>query len=270
MAKTTVKRRVTGKPKKNVRSPETTEIERLHRRIEALEDAVDRLQTKLFYDEAERARFKPARAAITAGTDRFARATTDGWLLVMMSGEAVSLPSGIKVSLTNSAGGRDYGEVKEGIHRGKTFDVKSGNLEASFRRLEQLKAVVTLRTGGPITIDGVDYDLQVTITYNEGGTSKVSGPHTAKTAAGNTLPVGDHDIEIADFPHKFGASYGAYGTAWFRIGHQGDRYVHPGRISNGCLTCLPSTWDEIYKIFHCARKGDNLSIGTLTVEQMVS
>lgn len=52
---------------------------------------------------------------------------------------------------------------------------------------------------------------------------------------------------------------------WFRIGHQGNRYVHPGRISAGCLTCAPSQWEQIYPVLNCSRASDKVSIGTLVV-----
>jgi len=76
----------------------------------------------------------------------------------------------------------------------------------------------------------------------------------------------EHEIEIADFSHDLGAPYGAPGKVWFRIGHSGDRYVHPGRISAGCLTCAPSQWEELYGVLHCARANDKISVGTLVVQ----
>lgn len=82
----------------------------------------------------------------------------------------------------------------------------------------------------------------------------------------NPVPLGNHDVEIADYPHDLGAPYGPHGKVWFRIGHSGDRYVHPGRISAGCLTCAPSQWEQIYPVLNCARASDGVSIGKMLVQ----
>jgi len=62
---------------------------------------------------------------------------------------------------------------------------------------------------------------------------KSSGPFAATTDA--ALPVGSHDVEIADFPHSGGVGYGNLGTVWFRLGHNGDR-----SMMAGVLTFKPS------------------------------
>lgn len=91
------------------------------------------------------------------------------------------------------------------------------------------------------------------------------GPFPTKTHERNPTPLGTHDIEIADYPHLDGQQYGDFGTVWFRIGHQGDRYVHPGRYSDGCLTCAPVNWPRIYPVLNGGRRGDGLSVGRLKV-----
>lgn len=241
------------------------EVEALRRRIERLEGVVDDLRGQLVHGASEGFRLAGALSAFVAGADRFIPPTSDGWLLVMIGGMKTSLPSGLRVSLTSTSGGRDYGVVLEGVHAGKAFDVKSGNLKESYRRIQDVLLAVAPRQGGPLVVDGVTYDLQVTITYSEGGTQKMSGPHAARTDPGNPVPSGQHDVEIPDFPHEFGSPYGPHGTVWFRIGHSGDRYVHPGKVSLGCVTCLPGAWEEMFGILHCARRSDGKSIGTLTM-----
>jgi len=141
--------------------------------------------------------------------------------------------------------------------------VTSGFLEAAYRRLDSLVVNVVTRQAGPVTIGGVTYDLGVTLTYNEGGAAKSSGPFPAKTDPMNPVPAGSHDLEIADFPHPYGSGYGTYGMIWFRIGHSGDRYLHPGKVSLGCITCEPGNWTTIYQIVHAARL-DSKSVGKLT------
>lgn len=235
----------------------------LANRLAALEEAIDGLLREQF-ERFSRSVPQATALKLPAAQDRFVRATADGWLLVMMSGTKTSLPSGLKVSLTGSSGGRDDGVVSEGMLAGKRFDVTAGNLAASFRRLDSLKATVAKRAGGPVVIGGVSYELELQLAFKEAGISKSAGPFAATTDAANPISSGNHEMEIADFPHDYGSTYGPHGTVWFRIGHSGDRYVHPGRRSAGCLTCAPSQWEAIYEILNSARL-DARSVGTLTV-----
>ena len=174
--------------------------------------------------------------------------------MVKIGGQTEALPSGLQVSLTSSSGGRDYGTVGEGRFAGQNFDVVSSNLVTSYRQTSSLKIKVTTRPGGPIVIDGFAYDLNVSMTYAEDGTTKSLGPFPAITDPDNPLPAGDHVVEIADYPHPGGSTYGAHGMVWFRLGTSGDRYLHPGKFSAGCLTCAPGNWEKIYNVVHCARK----------------
>lgn len=238
----------------------------LPQRIEVLEELVDELRARLIYREQPRPVSERDLSLLAAAQDRFVRATSDGWLLVMTSGTKTSLPSGLKVSLTSTSGGRDNGVVLEGVLAGTTFDVSAGNLQTTFRRVDTLRADVKKRAGGPIVIGGTSYDLELRLSFKEGGVQKSIGPYAAKTEPTNPLPLGQHEMEIPDFPHDLGAPYGAHGKVWFRIGHTGDRYVHPGRVSEGCLTCAPSQWEEIYGVLDCARANDKISIGTLVVQ----
>lgn len=235
----------------------------LNARLLALEEAVERLSWDQFYRRAGDAP-KRRKRSLAVAQARYARATSDGWLVVVSGGVKTSLPSGLKVSLTSSSGGRDYGTIDEGILAGSSFDVTSGNLEAGYRRVGSLQVKVRSRAGGPVKIGGTSYELEMSINYVEGVVSKSAGPFPATTYAGNPLPDGDHDIEIADFPHPGGATYGALGTVWFRLGHSGDRYLHPGRISAGCLTCAPGNWEAIFQIVHCARV-DAVTAGKLNM-----
>jgi len=50
------------------------------------------------------------------------------------------------------------------------------------------------------------------------------------------------------------------------IGHSGERYLHPGRVSAGCISITETTrWMEIYDSLIKARKGDFMSVGVLEV-----
>lgn len=77
------------------------------------------------------------------------------------------------------------------------------------------------------------------------------------------------EIEIPDYPHSGGARYekqAPRAKTWFRIGHSGERYLHTGGRSLGCITIIETTrWAEIYNVLVKARKGDFVSAGILEV-----
>jgi hypothetical protein len=81
------------------------------------------------------------------------------------------------------------------------------------------------------------------------------------------LPRGKHDIEIPDFQHtEYGERYGRFGTTWFRIGHSGDRYLHPGRVSAGCVTITQyNEWPNIWLYLINSRK-DARSVGEIEIK----
>ena len=80
---------------------------------------------------------------------------------------------------------------------------------------------------------------------------------------------GLYDIEIPDYPHLGGARYekqAPRAKTWFRIGHNGEKYLHTGGRSLGCITVTENTrWAEIYNALIKARKGDSVSVGILEV-----
>jgi len=79
---------------------------------------------------------------------------------------------------------------------------------------------------------------------------------------------GLYDIEIPNSPHRGGLNYkqAKYGRTWFRIGHSGDRYIHTGRHSLGCITLIEQgKWDELCENLLKARKGDGRGVGVLEI-----
>ncbi len=54
------------------------------------------------------------------------------------------------------------------------------------------------------------------------------------------VPQGMHLLQIPDAPHPATRdayyAYTSYHKTWFRIGTEGDRYLHVGEISEGCVT----------------------------------
>ncbi|MES0491495.1 MAG: DUF4157 domain-containing protein [Leptospirales bacterium] len=96
-----------------------------------------------------------------------------------------------------------------------------------------------------------------------------SGKVKAFTQKSNRVPPGKHNIEIPDFQHYYGRKYGPFGTTWFRIGHSGDRYIHPGLVSLGCVTVDETTkWPMVYHYLIEARK-NSMSVGEITVKYNV-
>jgi len=84
----------------------------------------------------------------------------------------------------------------------------------------------------------------------------------------NPWKKGLYDIEIPDHPHEGGLNYpeAGRGTVWFRIGHSGERYLHPGIVSAGCISVTETKrWMEIYDTLIKARKGDFMSVGIFEV-----
>lgn len=238
------------------------ELQRLKQQLMDLQETVDRLQGRLLRGETpEQASSQPASLL---ALKKFIPATADGWMGVIMSGTRTSLPSGIAVTVTSQVDGRDFGVINEGIYANNTFDIKQGNLTETAERKSSVEVLFDVATN-PAVIDGKTYDRRVTVTWAEGGTSKSVGPFPARTKPTSPPPKGTHDIEIADFPHDLGLPYGAFATVWFRIGHQGDRYIHPGRESDGCITCAPGNWPAIYAALNFGRLGDGKNVAKLKV-----
>ncbi len=84
----------------------------------------------------------------------------------------------------------------------------------------------------------------------------------------NPLPMGSYVVEIPDEPHELGRPYldqAKYARTWFRLGETGDRYLHTGRVSAGCVTVeTVDSWDSICKFLLRCRL-DSKAIGILEV-----
>ena len=131
----------------------------LQTRIDFLENEIEQLRFESFYRQARQAPHDPA--ALTLAVDRYARDTGDGWLAVLTNGTRTSIPSGLKVAVSSTANGRDYGTIKEGVLNGTSFDVTAGNLQGTYRRVSDLKIKVKPHAGSPVVIDGMSYDLDL-------------------------------------------------------------------------------------------------------------
>lgn len=156
--------------------------------------------------------------------------------------------------MTSSSGGRDYFTISEGVHKSKAFSVLAGNLSTE-KPAYKSAANLVFSIGRKI------------LTYQVG--SIKAFVHPAKPIAHGT-----HPIQIPDHPHSGGGYYAAispHAKSWFYLGHgeaiagSGDRYLHPGNASAGCITVDPIGWTQLYRYLILCRSGNGKTIGTVAV-----
>jgi hypothetical protein len=180
----------------------------------------------------------------------------EGWLIVKWAdGTTVpAIPQFLRVDFKKTENGRDFFSVVEGIRNGKEASVKRKAGDGSY------------------LLDGDPAEPKATLKFDRkkgefwfGGT----GPVAAKTDPDNPTPLGTFDLEIPDEVHKIGTQYqvdSVFATTWFRVGHSGDRFLHPGRVSAGCVTITNiKKWTEIYEYLIKRRLGDDKSVGTIEI-----
>jgi hypothetical protein len=231
----------------NLDSLGSDDVERVERIAVTEVGRKGRSATGLFFVTL-RARVKVAR--------RYVQEPRAGWLRVTLDGgqNVVSLPESLCVELTRVAEGREYFVIKEGPHRGKRASVRldpdgTSSLGELDPRSAAVRAVYSISRKS-LTVANkayatVDYPLR-------------------------PWSLGTYDIEIPDSPHKGGLSYpeASRSRTWFRIGHGGDRYLHTGGASAGCVTVVDrSQWDQLCSVLVKDRKGDGVSVGTLQVKE---
>lgn len=178
-----------------------------------------------------------------------------GWLKVRIEDNKTieSLPAFLKVKPKYSDNKREYFIPLEGVYRDKLVssrlqDDGSSNLIPDMQHdpMARVSYSISKRI---LTINGKTY---ATVDYKNAPWEK-----------------GLYDIEIPDYPHSLGSRYekeAPRAKTWFRVGHRGDRYLHTGGRSLGCITVIETKrWAEIYDALIRARKGDSASIGTLEI-----
>ena len=176
-----------------------------------------------------------------------------GWLIVKFAGESdKSLPAYIKLKIEHIDTEREYFTILEGAYRGMSASVKVSK-DHSLRLITGIKHEPLAR---------ITYSISKKILTLKG--KKYKADDDPKNPWGKGL----YDIEIPDHPHEGGLKYpeAGRGTVWFKIGHSGERYLHPGRVSAGCISVTETArWMEIYNALIKARKGDFMSVGVLEV-----
>ncbi|SCB77851.1 Uncharacterized protein BCZB5J_00165 [Bacillus cereus] len=190
--------------------------------------------------------------------------TTDdkGWLQVKyMDGSTYPpLPQFLHVDFIKTETGRDYFKILEGKTLGKEASVKLKDDGGSYLADGEVK----LPSGQ------VHYVIETGEVWYRGEDDNTwIGPINTVTDPNNPAPIGTHDLEIPDEVHLIGERYlpeSIYACNWFRIGHSGDRYFHPGTLSKGCVTVkdVPK-WTDIYEYLIKRRKGDGQSVGIIQI-----
>ena len=204
----------------------------------------------------------------TGPKTKYIKSTTDGLLKVKGSfpgGQTeLSLPSGLRVVLKETKGGRDYGTIDEGVLKGSAFNVTTGYLVDTYARVSGLKVKARPRKSGASLLKD-EIALEVTISWVEGTTAKTIGPINAITSATDLLEAGKNRIRIADFGHDKGAGYPPHGMVWFRVATTkvGEYYIHGGEVTKGCLTIDPQRWTDVYTVLHKARAPGDQYAGEL-------
>ncbi len=194
--------------------------------------------------------------ALATETIRYIPDVNNGWLKVKLtSGETVSLPAFLKVQLGYIESGREYFTILEGSYRGQKASVSLDNANNSNSRL----------------LADIKHEPSIHLQYSISQKKLVIGnkKYKATDHADSPWKKGWYDIELPDYPHKDPRNYVNISSrfkTWFRIGHSGERYLHTGRASLGCVTIIEiEKWNEIYDKLIKARKGDFLSVGVLEV-----
>lgn len=163
------------------------------------------------------------------------------------------LPAYLKVKLERADAKREYFTILEGPYRGR------------------LASVELRKSGSSWFITDVNREPMIRAKYSISQRTFILKGKKYKTVDYPSAPwrQGLYDIEIPDYSHRGGRNYlnqSKRAMTWFKIGHSGERYLHAGGHSLGCMTVIEVTrWMEIYNALIKARKGNFMSVGVLEV-----
>lgn len=191
--------------------------------------------------------------ATVGDIERYTPDIKDGWLLARDSKyNGISFPAYIKVKPEYIKNKREYFIPLEGAYRHQLVSTKLQNDGSSYF-ISDIKHEPMARATYSVS--------EKIFTLNEKTYAAADHKNTA-------WKKGLYDIEIPDYPHGRNDQYveAIRQKIWFKIGHSGERYLHTGSRSAGCITITETTrWMEIYNVLIKARKGDLESVGTLEV-----
>jgi hypothetical protein len=152
----------------------------------------------------------------------------DGWLKVKLLEKnlSISLPQGLKVQIQKIENNRQYFEILEGKFKGNTASVALTKENDSYftDQIQHLPAphLIFMQKERKLIIPDLG-EFQIDM-------------HEL-----NEIPLGYYDLEIPDEAKPMDTTYIAYTSyskTWFRIGHSGDRFLHMGETSAGCITVI--------------------------------
>jgi hypothetical protein len=202
------------------------------------------------------AKFEVTVEALVIEAIKYIPDVDNGWFKVkMVSGDIAYLPAFLKVQSEYVDKGREYFTILEGFYKNQKASVSLDNENNNNSRL----------------LVDVKHEPLVYLQYSISKKKLIIGnkKYAATDYTETPWKKGWYDIELPDYPHTGGRGYldgSSRAKTWFRIGHEGDRYLHTGRRSLGCITITEiEKWNEIYNTLIKARKGDFLSIGVLEV-----
>jgi hypothetical protein len=169
---------------------------------------------------------------------RYIDKSSDYWLRVQLDpGPIISVPYGLKVDLIETKANRDHFQILEGNYKGK-------------------KASVQLRGTGSYLTDKIKHVAGVLVqfdTKSQALTVGGRGPYNAFSGGGHRgfTPVapGSYELAIPAYPsaqtRPAYSTWTVYHNLWFRIGIDvnGSRFLHPGAISDGCVTVRQFVYD---------------------------
>ena len=180
----------------------------------------------------------------------------NGWLKVLIENTKTteSLSAYLKVKVEYIKNKREYFTILEGMHRDKSASIKlkkdgTSHLISDIQHNPEALAIYSISKKTLTIVNGKVYN--------------------ATDYKNEPWEKGLYDIETPDYPHPGGARYekqAPKAKTWFRIGHSGEKYLHTGAVSRGCLTITEIIrWGEIYDLLIKARKPDFMSVGVLEV-----
>lgn len=164
--------------------------------------------------------------------------TSSYWLQVILDkGPEIAVPYGLKIDRTGQKNGREYFKILEGVYQGKTASVVASAAST------YLSTSVRHKPGVKLTFDLKKQSL--TFGSHPAVNAFSGGGHAGYTP----VAVGSYLLAIPAYPsaqtRPAYSKWCKHHNLWFRIGIEttGSRFLHPGAISDGCVTVRQFLYD---------------------------
>jgi len=181
--------------------------------------------------------------------------TGDGWFQVVLekNNKTVSLPSFLQIKPEGIVRGRERLVILEGAYRGEKATAKLLPNGSSY--------FIPIVKYEPVAIAKYSISQKI-FTFNGKEYKATDHPNTP-------WKKGIYDIEIPSSPHRVSPDYlrkAKLAKVWFLVGHAGERFLHTGTRSLGCMTIIElDIWDKLCETLLKSRKGDFMSVGIVEV-----